>query len=230
MIALTFDTSAHLCAAALYDGTEDRIIAETSQDIGRGHAERLFVMLGELLAAARITYGDIGRICCAAGPGSFTGVRVGLASAKGLGLGLRVPVFGLNNLEALKEFAAESGQPPDRGPVLVAVNARRDAAYCQYFAEPDRELPAGAFLFEHGGGRLPGSPFSREVALCGSAAVRLAGEHGLDGPLLHELATAPVGTLARLAAKNRDSLLPPEPIYLRAADAKPQSGFAVARQ
>ena len=86
MPSLAIDTSAHLCAAALHDDGDDRILGEISLDNGRGHAERLMGLVGELLSEAGCGYADIDRIFCAAGPGSFTGVRIGLAAARGMGM------------------------------------------------------------------------------------------------------------------------------------------------
>ncbi len=125
MISLAIDTSAHLCAAAVHDLATDAILAEASEDIGRGHAERLMDVISGVLAAAGVEYSGLSRVIVTVGPGSFTGVRVGLATARGIALGLGVDVCGVSVLEAAAEAARQSPQWMAGRPLMVG--ARRKA-------------------------------------------------------------------------------------------------------
>ncbi|MGQ3295635.1 MAG: tRNA (adenosine(37)-N6)-threonylcarbamoyltransferase complex dimerization subunit type 1 TsaB, partial [Shinella sp.] len=101
MILLAIDTAGTGCYAALYDTDQDTILGAAGADIGRGHAERLMDFVDAALDAAGMTLQDIGRIAVTVGPGSFTGIRVGVAAARGLALALGVPAVGVSTLAAL---------------------------------------------------------------------------------------------------------------------------------
>ena len=86
MLILAIDTAAHLCSVALHDGASGRDLAVRSDDIGRGHAEVLMPMIAAVMDATGTGLPDLAAIAVTTGPGSFTGVRVGLAAAKGVGV------------------------------------------------------------------------------------------------------------------------------------------------
>ncbi|GIL02850.1 MAG: tRNA (adenosine(37)-N6)-threonylcarbamoyltransferase complex dimerization subunit type 1 TsaB [Alphaproteobacteria bacterium] len=223
MLTLAIDTSAHLCAAALHDDADDTILAEVSDDIGRGHAERLMDIVADTLAAGDRTYADLGRIAACAGPGSFTGVRVGLATARGMALGLGVAAVGVSALEALAAEAGVTGHET----LLALIDARRGEAYAQFFGTVPPGLPQGPFVAGYPAiATMAAQPGC--LALCGAGAPALVGETKLQAAILHRLAAAPAARYARLGA----AAVPagrPEPLYLRPPDAKPQIGFAVSR-
>ena len=95
---LAFDTSAAHCAAALLSG--DTILAARSEEMGRGQAERLVPLLQEVLAETGTTWADLTRIGVGIGPGNFTGIRISVATARGLALGLGIPAIGITSLFA----------------------------------------------------------------------------------------------------------------------------------
>jgi tRNA threonylcarbamoyladenosine biosynthesis protein TsaB len=230
VISLAIDTSAELCAVALHDGTSDEILAEHSLEMGRGHAEHLMQLISDLLAKCGLEYATIGRIFCAAGPGSFTGVRIGLSAARGLGLALECPAYGLNNLEALAEAAIPFDDGQKNGPLLAALDARRGEAYCQLFG-PGDTAASQPFRAGHGHDerieriiRLP------DLSLCGSGAPIIAARTGTRARILHELSAAPITVYCRIGANRADARLPPDPIYLRGPDAKPQKVAVHIRQ
>ena len=112
MLTLAIDCSARLCAVALHQGDTDAILAAASPDIGRGHAEQLPAILQSVLDRAARELGDVERIGVTVGPGSFAGIRVGVAFARGLALALSVPCVGVGSLEAIAIPAARrTGRP-----------------------------------------------------------------------------------------------------------------------
>lgn len=120
-VVLAFDTSAAHCAAALLLG--DRIVASRVDEMKRGQAEHLFVMLEEVLSDNGVSWSDLTRIGVGIGPGNFTGIRISVASARGLALSLGIPAIGVSTLEVQFHGA----------PVLASVTAPRDQAYVQPF-------------------------------------------------------------------------------------------------
>ena len=114
MIVLGFDTSAAHVAAALFRDGE--IVAETREDMLRGQAERLMVLLEEILDSQRITWRDLDAIGVGVGPGNFTGIRVAVSAARGLSLGLGVPAIGINRFEVIESGLTRSGIPSVHAP------------------------------------------------------------------------------------------------------------------
>ena len=125
-LTLAIDTAAPRLQLALLlaDGRVDISI----DDIATGHAELLFERIATLLARNGVSYADLGRVAVTAGPGSFTGLRIGLSAARGIGLARSMPVVGVPSLLALSLTAS--------GPADVLIDARRDEAYFQSFTGP----------------------------------------------------------------------------------------------
>ena len=118
MIILALDTCLHACAGAVVrDGA---VLSKIVEPMQRGHQERIALMTSELMAAANLTFSDLDRVAVTVGPGSFTGLRIGLAFAKGLGVALDIPCVGVGVLDALGRQAV--------GRVLAALDARGGAA------------------------------------------------------------------------------------------------------
>jgi len=220
MAILAFDTCLGALSVALrYRAANgDWLIREAYEARQTGHAERLMPMIAEVMAAAGRTFQDVERFAVTVGPGTFTGVRVGVAAARAFGLAASRPVVGISSLEVI----AARGQAllgPDAAsrPLLVAVDARRGALYCAL----------------HGAPGIAGTP----ALLSAEEAARLARSQGAlvigsGAPLVAEAAGPAVETaldviepharfLAQLAAER-----PPSdnvsPLYLRAPDVKPQ--------
>ncbi len=219
MILLAIDTSAHLSAACLYDSKAGKVIAEDCRDIGRGHAEILMGQIGNCLQKSGRTYRDIKRVGVACGPGSFTGIRVGMATARGLGLGLSIPVIGLSCLDAC-ETTALAGDTAL--PLLSVLDAKRGQVFCK--------LSSGTDAWIANAGELPPHLPDDLASLAGSGAKSVQEVLGLEASIMHEEAAAPIDIYARLAAEVSEAEANAEPIYLRSADAKPQTGFALERE
>jgi len=211
---LAFDCSAAHCAAALLSG--HRIVGARAETMARGQAERLMPMLAEVLEDAGLGYRDLSAIGVGIGPGNFTGLRIAVAAARGLSLGLGVPAVGITRFEAIHAACS----PDPFATQIVSVAAPRDHVYLQRFAGG---LPVGAP--DHG------APGDCAAALADVALVlghRAAGlgqgripAHPLeeDGPPAGIL----VAAIARLASRRLADGAPPRPapLYVRAADAAP---------
>src|SRR5690606_7473510 len=119
---LALDCTANLCSACGYDSEKDRELGRKVLDLGRGHAEHLIAVIVAALGAAGKTYADLGSIVVSVGPGSFTGLRVGVATARGLSLALKIPAIGVTTLEAL---ATEAWESFPQTPVFVVLDGWR---------------------------------------------------------------------------------------------------------
>jgi len=213
---LAIDTSAHLCAVTVYDQDRGLTLGKRVLDIGRGHAEILIGQIEECLDEAECDFSDIDRIGVVNGPGSFTGVRVGLATARALRVALKVDVVGVSSLEANEYAARECGFD---GRLMTVVDAKRGQAFCKLSDQPAPFLET----YENLAAIVP----TDVTAICGSGSALLQQELQRKLAIVHEHAAAPIEVVALLASQADAEDKPPEPLYLRSADAKPQSGFAL---
>ena len=209
MIVLGLDTCLDACSVAVW--ADGRVLAVCSEPMRRGHQERLAAMAQATMAKAGTAFPALDRVGVTVGPGSFTGLRVGLAFAKGLGLALDRPVVGIGVLEAL---ALDAGD----GFVAAVVDARRDQVYLQLF-DGGRALMAPDVLpVDIAAARLAELWTGGPAALTGPGAALLAGVLP-QAALVERPAPDPV-TVARLAAGGQPPFPPPRPLYLRAPDAR----------
>ncbi|WP_438750555.1 tRNA (adenosine(37)-N6)-threonylcarbamoyltransferase complex dimerization subunit type 1 TsaB [Pararhizobium sp. O133] len=220
MIVLAIDTAGTGCFAAVYDSGDDRVLASAGADIGRGHAERLMAFIDQALAESGHSLADINRITVTVGPGSFTGIRVGVAAARGFALALGVPAVGVSVLAAL---AASPRRLHLGQAVLAAMDAKRDELYCQIF-EADGTPRTEAQVVELADAQEMFAGF--EGIICGSATRHLIAE---PAPGVSQADACDIGIVARLGAMADPALGKPSPLYLRGPDVKSQAGFAVAR-
>jgi tRNA threonylcarbamoyladenosine biosynthesis protein TsaB len=216
MKVLALDTSMQACSAAVYDAGRGRVLAEEFREMERGHAEAIAPMVAAVLAAAGLAPPQLGRIAVTTGPGTFTGVRIGLAMAKGLGLALDLAVLGLPSLRVIAENAVA-----DAVPLAVVADARLDEVYAAIYGSAREELlPPGVFTLEALLDRLPAGP----VSVIGSAAGALLAAAGRAGLVRSRAGDLPVASrLARLAAGLPAPEQPPRPLYLRGPGARPQA-------
>ncbi len=212
MIVLGLLTSTDACEATLCTGA-GALIAERCEPMARGHDARLAPLVAELMAEAGLVPAALGRVGVCVGPGSFTGLRVGVAYARGLALALDIPAAGVTSLEAAAHGLS--------GRVLAALPARR--------RPPDRSWWAQLVIDGRGEGRPVEADAGRMRALAAGADA-LAGldlpeiDPQMDKPIAR-LAAAPTAlAVARLvAARAPDELRPPAPAYAREPDADPPS-------
>lgn len=225
MKLLAVDTAAEICAACVHDTARGVVVGERSIDIGKGHAEHLMDVIEGALDAAGIGYSGIDRLAVSVGPGSFTGVRVGVAAVRGLALALGVPAIGVTTLEAIA--AETAGKAPGR-PVLVAIDARRGEVYAQLFDAAGRPVGLPAAMQPADAGALI---VDAETVVAGSGSELVLPHGGGAGSPADERGnTASIRYFAEVAATRPDPAPVPVPLYLRGANAKPQQGFALARR
>lgn len=222
MKLLAIDCSASLCAACVYDAPTNTLLGRHVLDLGKGHAEHLMAVIDKALAEAGLAYADLGAIVVSTGPGSFTGIRVGVSAARGLALALKIPAIGVTTLEAL---AAEAAAAFPGRAVLAVLDGGRGEIHAALFGADGTVLhgPAIATLEE-------AAAMAREHAavLAGTAAGTVAQAAGGEVDFGPFAATADIATYARLAARMKPGEKP-KPVYLRDADAKPQAGFVLPR-
>jgi tRNA threonylcarbamoyladenosine biosynthesis protein TsaB len=223
MNLLAIDCSASLCAASVYDADADRELGRKVLDLGKGHAEHLMAVIDDAMTTGGISFAELGRIAVSTGPGSFTGIRVGVSAARGLALALGIAVVGVTTLEAL---ALETRDRLGAGNVLAALDGGRGEIQAAVYDE------AGATLFEPAVIDLAramelANDFSPSLA--GTAAEMIAAALPEKTLALGPLAkTADIAVYARLAATKKPGERP-KPLYLREPDAKPQAGFILPR-
>ena len=133
MLILAFETSAKSCSVAIHDG--EKLLAESCQNTGLTHSQTLMVMARDLLASCGKAAADVTHLAVAAGPGSFTGVRIGVAAAKGFAWGAELPVFGVSTLESMA-----LGLGAMEGTVCACMDARRKQVYNALFRAENGKL------------------------------------------------------------------------------------------
>src|SRR5262245_11974967 len=131
MMILAIDTALDACSAAVLDTTSGNTIAIESLPMQRGHAEALMPLLGRVMKESGIGFAGLDRIAVTTGPGSFTGLRVGLSAARGIALAAEKPVVGVTTLAA---YAAPAVAANAEHPILSAIDARHDHVYFQVVA------------------------------------------------------------------------------------------------
>lgn len=219
MNLLAIDTSASLCAAAISDG--ERELGRVVLDIGKGHAEHLMAVIEEALAKSGLAYRDLARIAVAIGPGSFTGIRVGVSTARGLALALGVPAVGVSNLEAV----ADEARPQFAGQsIMVAFLSARETVHLAVYD------PFAKLVYPPSTMSIPAAAaLARDHAaiICGSAG-RVLSEVDASLTVGPPAITADIAVYARLGAAQEPGEKP-KPLYLREPDAKPQASFVLPR-
>jgi tRNA threonylcarbamoyladenosine biosynthesis protein TsaB len=227
MRVLAIDTALEACSAAVLDTERADGAAYESLPMVRGHAEALIPLIARVLKRAGLGFSELDRIAVTTGPGSFTGLRVGISAARGIALAAEKPVVGLTTLAA---YAAPLIAADDTLPVVVAIDARHDHVYLQVFGPGGRTLvaPRLASLRDALRASSTGAP-----RLVGTAAKLLAAAWpaGERPPSTVDQRQAPdIDWVARLGAAAAESASPPKPLYLRAPDAQPQDAAQLARR
>ena len=227
MRVLAIDTALAACSAAVLDTANGGLIASESLPMLRGHAEALMPLVARVMKTSGLAFGDLERVVVTTGPGSFTGLRVGISAGRGLGVAINVPVVGVTTLAA---YAAPYLAEDDQIPVVAAIDARRDHVYLQVFGAGGRTLitPRVAPLNE-----AVCAAAETPARIVGSAAntVALGLAETAVVPVIVDAREAPdIGWVAQIGAVVAEVQAPPKPQYLRAPDAQPQNAASVPRR
>ncbi|MBN9041544.1 MAG: tRNA (adenosine(37)-N6)-threonylcarbamoyltransferase complex dimerization subunit type 1 TsaB [Rhizobiales bacterium 62-47] len=225
MLILAIDTALDACSAAVLDTEAGTMLAQESLPMKRGHAEALMPLIARVIKAAGVAFTALDRIAVTTGPGSFTGLRVGLAAARGIALAAAKPVVGLTTLTA---YAAPHVSESSRRPIISAIDARHDHVYLQVASGNGATLvrPAVVPIIEALDAARFGPP-----RIVGNAARIIADRWPADAepPVLVDPQPAPdIAWVAWLGAAVSPESAPARPYYLRPPDAKPATN-ALAR-
>ncbi len=226
MRVLAIDTALGACAAAILDSDAGAILASESVPMARGHAEAVMPLIARVMDAAHCEFAQLDRIAVTVGPGSFTGLRVGISAARGIALAAGKPAVGLSTLSA---FAAPHVAARSDYAIISAIDARNEQVYFHVFA------PSGATLAAPRLDRVRAAvravPFGAAV-IVGSAAALVAAHwpSGAEPPQVDTRAAPDIGWIARLGAAAQDQGTPPKPLYLRRPDARPQESGRLPRK
>ena len=231
MLILAIDTALGACSAAVYDSDRRATRAIESVAMTRGHAEALMPLIARVIDQAGIEFMELDRIAVTVGPGSFTGLRVGIAAARGIALAAGRAAVGVSTLAA---YAAPHVALDRADAVAVAIDARNDQIYFQLFGSGGRSLvsPRHVALTE-AVSLEPVRTLERPCYMAGSAAAQLAAAWPADYPPPLDARSTPapdIAWVARLGAVAQASLAPPKPAYLRPPGAQPQDGAGLPRQ
>jgi tRNA threonylcarbamoyladenosine biosynthesis protein TsaB len=222
MRILGLDTATHTASAAILD--DDRVLAHGELDTS-GHDTDVLELLDRLCREAGVAPAGFGAVAVGAGPGSFTGLRIGMATAKGIAFAARCPLWAVSSLAAVAQGARRAGPIAADGMIVAALDARRGEVYLGCFAAD------GAVVRPLGEERVvpPGEVAGIVAALCGTEAVTIAGDarakHGalVPGARWLEAVTTPSGiAIAELAAAGArvDVLIHGAPSYVRPSEAE----------
>jgi tRNA threonylcarbamoyladenosine biosynthesis protein TsaB len=228
MLILAIDTALDICAAAVLDTAANAVLAQESLPMQRGHAEALMPLISRVMTKSAIAYRNLDRIAVTVGPGSFTGLRVGISAARGIGLAANKDVVGVTTLSA---YAAPLVAAKSELPIVTAIDARHDHVYFQAVSG------GGAPLI-----RPQVAPIDDTFRAARFGAVRIVGNAArmlaerwppqMETPSLVDAQPGPdITWVALLGAATDPAKAPAMPFYLRAPDAKPkidlvQAGFA----
>jgi len=214
MIVLSVDTAHAACSACVFDTVANRSLSLASEPMQRGHAERLADMAQEAVVSAGISFADIERLAACSGPGTFTGVRIGLAFVRGLSLVLKVPVVGITTFAALAQSCRAGSDGRD---IWVIQDARRGEVYLQGFDGDGNPMHPASVLGISEAGDLLRDKSGLAVG-SGAGLVDLP-----DGLVVSDVSSIPdAAMIARLAGQAADTSAAAVPFYLRAPDAKAQ--------
>ncbi|MGH6996155.1 MAG: tRNA (adenosine(37)-N6)-threonylcarbamoyltransferase complex dimerization subunit type 1 TsaB [Stellaceae bacterium] len=214
MKVLGLDSAGSQCAVAVLDG--DRVASARAEAMLHGQAERLIPLIAETLAAAAVAPAAVDLIAVTTGPGSFTGIRIGLAAARGLALATGRPAIGVSVLDAYA--AAVPAAARQARALIVAVESKRDEFYLQAFKAAGAALAPPAQVHPRDlAAWLPSGP----LLLAGDASARLQTQlAGHDFVMAPDAQSVDAVWVARLGRAHADggAVEPPRPFYLRAPD------------
>ncbi len=227
MRILAIDTALGACSACVLAHDADEPLALETLLMERGHAEALLPLVERVVAQVDGHFSTLDRVAVTIGPGSYTGLRVGIAAARAIGLAASVPVVGVTTLSAL---IAPLMAGDKRRLLAAAIDARHGQVYFQLVAPGGRSVIPPTVIGVRDAVRLIGAG---PVALGGSGAPAIAVEaltSGIDAVVPSGAGLPDIAWVARLGLAADPAQALPKPLYLRGPDAKPQDQARLPRR
>ena len=225
MTVLAIDTAHAVVAVCLMDA-QGHVLARDSQQMARGHAEALLPAIQRLLDGADVPFSLLSRVAVVVGPGSFTGIRIGISAARGIGLACGIPVVGISSLSAL---AAPLIGSEGTAMIAAAIDAKHGQVYVQGFSARGQVILAPRIAKIRDAVRALGDGSLR---LVGSGAAIMAVEAwsmGMEADVASDAGSPDIAFVARLGLLADPDQAQARPIYLKAPDARPHFGGLIAR-
>lgn len=222
---LAIDTALEACAACVATDDSDDLLAEESMPLVRGHAEALLPLIERVMARVEGGFEGLERVAVTVGPGSYTGLRVGISAARAIGLATGIPVVGVTTLSAL--LAPQLALNGD-DTVVAAIDARHGAVYLQAMSVTEGTvIPPRHIALDEAVSLLGG----RRAILTGSGAPALAAAAAAAGITVEvaETGAPQIAWVASLGLVADPDQALPRPLYLRGPDAQPQHHARLAR-
>jgi tRNA threonylcarbamoyladenosine biosynthesis protein TsaB len=224
---LAIDTALEACSAAILDTARTDGVTSRSLPMMRGHAEALIPLIAAVMAEAGAEFADLDRVAVTVGPGSFTGLRVGVAAARAIALATGKPAVGLTTLAAL---AAPFFEADDSNAVLAVINARHGRVYMQLFGPGGQSLVAPQIASTRDAIRAATASPTRIVGNAAKLIEDAWPDNEPKPPWVGAVQAPDIAWVARLGAASDDLTAPVKPLYLGDADAHPQEAGILPRR
>jgi tRNA threonylcarbamoyl adenosine modification protein YeaZ len=226
MRILAIDTSLPAVSVCVFDEETQEVVALETTPMEKGHAEALMPIIEKLMAGVEGGFSSLDRVAVTVGPGSFTGIRIGVAAARGIALACGIESVGVSTLAA---FAAPLLFDEEAGIVAAAIDARHDHVYFTAYGPGGRVLTSPRILPVTDACRLLGAGKVRAVG--SGAPLLMAGAQAGTAQisLVNSDAAPDIVAVARLGLAADPQNAPARPIYLKAPDVKPGPSQALPR-
>ena len=226
MRVLAIDTSRGACSAAVYDGVLRYTFARESVAMSRGHAEALAPMVDRVLKASDGGAAEINKVAVAVGPGSFTGLRIGVSMAKAIALTLEIPVVGVSTLIA---YCGPMLDEPKSGVIASVIDAGHGNVYFHLIDSRAKQIFSPRIVTLRDAVRAIGGSAARIVGDAASLLAEEARRAGVEVDASGASAFPDIVAIARIGLAADPAVWPARPLYIKPPDAHPPRDEAIAR-